>query len=135
MNNIKDIMDSKEDKHLPIIITDSHNNTPPQNPQNHQNQKITIIPTIDISKGRAVLVCQGKVVVDNGDPMERAEFLSINSDFQVVDLDRAMEIGENSEIIKKICNKYPCYVAGGIRNLEIASEFLNNNALKQFKQY
>lgn len=92
------------------------------------NQKLTIIPTIDISKGRAVLVCQGKVVKDNGDPVEQAEFLSINSDFQVVDLDRAMEAGDNSEIIKKICQKYPCYVAGGIRNYEIANEFLNNNA-------
>ena len=29
------------------------------------SEKFTIIPTIDISKGRAVLVCQGKVVLDN----------------------------------------------------------------------
>jgi phosphoribosylformimino-5-aminoimidazole carboxamide ribonucleotide (ProFAR) isomerase len=92
------------------------------------NQKLTIIPTIDISQGRAVLVCEGKIVKDNGDPFERAEFLSINSDFQVVDLDRAMEVGDNSEIIKKLCQKYPCYVAGGIRCYEIANEFLNNNA-------
>ena len=96
--------------------------------KNENFEKFSLIPTIDISKGRAVLVCQGKVVLDNGDPFERAQYLSINSDFQVVDLDRAMEIGDNSEIIKKICMKYPCYVAGGIRSFEIASQFLNNNA-------
>lgn len=90
--------------------------------------KLSIIPTIDISRGRAVLVCEGKVTMDNGDPLERADLLSINSDFQIVDLDRAGEIGDNSKLIKQICLKYPCYVAGGIRNYEIASDFLNNNA-------
>ena len=90
--------------------------------------RMIIIPTIDISKGRAVLVCEGKVVQDNGDPFQRAEFISINSDFQIVDLDRAMEIGDNSDIIKKIALKFPCYVAGGIRSFEIANEFLNSNA-------
>jgi phosphoribosyl-ATP pyrophosphohydrolase/phosphoribosyl-AMP cyclohydrolase len=110
------------------IETENETNITIEGSNNKNSQKMTIIPTIDISKGRAVLVCQGKVVVDNGDPMEKAQFLSINSDFQVVDLDRAMEIGDNSEVINKICKKYPCYVAGGIRNFEIASEFLNNNA-------
>jgi phosphoribosyl-ATP pyrophosphohydrolase len=95
---------------------------------NNNLHHFSVIPTIDISKGRAVLVCQGKVMKDNGDPLDRAKFLSITSDFQVVDLDRAMEDGDNSEIIKKISSKYPCYVAGGIRNLQIASEYLNNNA-------
>jgi phosphoribosyl-AMP cyclohydrolase / phosphoribosyl-ATP pyrophosphohydrolase len=105
---------------------DSHNF--PNKIISNFNEKMTIIPTIDISQGRAVLVTEGKIKEDNGDPMERAEFLSITSDFQIVDLDRAMEKGDNSEIIKKILSKYPCYVAGGIRNFDIASEFLNNNA-------
>ena len=90
--------------------------------------KLQVIPTIDISKGRAVLVNKGNVVTDNGDPLERAKDLSINSDFQIVDIDAAKGTGNNSEIIKQIANKYSCYVAGGIRTLDKANYFLSENA-------
>ena len=90
--------------------------------------KLQIIPTIDISKGRAVLVNKGNVLTDNGDPFERAKELSINSDFQVADIDAAKGTGSNSEIIKQISNKYSCYVAGGIRSLDKANYFLSENA-------
>ena len=94
---------------------------------NNKFAKIKIIPTIDISKGKAVLVNKGNVVIDNGDPFERAEELSINNDFQIADIDAAKGLGSNKEIIKKISNKYSCYVGGGIRTKEIAYEYLNQN--------
>lgn len=90
--------------------------------------KIQIIPTIDVSNGRAVLVHKGNVCTDNGDPFERAKELSINSDFQIVDIDAAKGTGNNGEIIKKIANQYACYVAGGIRNKDKANYFLSQNA-------
>ena len=98
-----------------------------KNNNNNKFSKIKIIPTIDISKGKAVLVNKGNVVIDNGDPFERANELSINTDFQIVDIDAAKGLGSNKEIIKKISNKYSCYVGGGIRTKEIAYEYLNQN--------
>ena len=47
-----------------------------KNNNNNKISKIKIIPTIDISKGKAVLVNKGNVVIDNGDPFERANELS-----------------------------------------------------------
>ena len=98
-----------------------------KNNNNNKFSKIKIIPTIDISKGKAVLVNKGNVVIDNGDPFERANELSINNDFQIADIDAAKGLGSNKEIIKKISNKYSCYVGGGIRTKEIAYEYLNQN--------
>lgn len=87
------------------------------------------VPTIDIYNGNVVLVKKGKVVeVIDKNPMNRAEFLSIASHFQVVDLNAAMDDGNNRELIKKICTKYPCYVGGGIRNYDDAIEYLNASA-------
>lgn len=88
----------------------------------------TFIPTLDISKGQAVLVKQGKVYKVLGDPFEKATFLSINTHFQLVDIDAAMGTGSNKEIIKKIVKNIPCYVGGGIRTFEEANEFLNSSA-------
>ena len=88
----------------------------------------TFIPTLDISKGQAVLVTNGKVTKIIGDPMKKAEFLSIHKHFQLIDIDRAMGTGDNRELIKQIVKKYPCYVGGGIRTIEDAREFLNTSA-------
>ncbi|AYV78720.1 MAG: bifunctional phosphoribosyl-AMP cyclohydrolase/phosphoribosyl-ATP pyrophosphatase protein [Edafosvirus sp.] len=86
------------------------------------------IPTLDISNGKAVLVKNGKVYKILGDPFEKAQFLSINNHFQVVDIDAAMNIGSNKEIIQKISKKYPCYVGGGIRTYQDAVDYLNSSA-------
>src|SRR5437016_2125375 len=84
------------------------------------------IPTIDLFNGQAVLVKNGIVDRQLGDPLKMAEIVSINPDFQVVDLNRAMNLGQdNRTIIKEICHRYTCYVAGGIRTLEDATEMLN----------
>jgi phosphoribosyl-ATP pyrophosphohydrolase/phosphoribosyl-AMP cyclohydrolase len=87
------------------------------------------IPTIDIHRGKAVLVLNGKVTEEIGDPIELAEYLSIHSTIQVTDLSRAFgDKEDNREIIKKICQKTPCYVAGGIRTYDDAIEMLNSSA-------
>ena len=90
----------------------------------------TFIPTLDISDGRAILVKHGKKYKDNGDPLEKAKFISIHKHFQIVDIDGAVtnNVKNNRELIKHIVKKYPCYVGGGIRTLEIASEYLNSSA-------
>lgn len=86
------------------------------------------IPTIDVYNGKAWLVKKGKPYKCIGDVMEKATILSICTYFQIVDINRAIGNGENKEIIKKVCQKYPCYVAGGIRTYEDAKEMLNSSA-------
>lgn len=88
----------------------------------------TVIPTIDIFDKKAVLVKNGKVVEIIGDPIELSDKLSIFGNFQVTDLNRAMENGDNQDIILQICRKYPCYVSGGIKSFDDGKIFLDNNA-------
>lgn len=86
------------------------------------------IPTLDISNGKAVIIKNGKVDKILGDPLEKAQFLSITKNFQLTDVDRATGTGDNKEIIKAITTLYPCYVGGGIRTYEDAYEMINSNA-------
>jgi phosphoribosyl-ATP pyrophosphohydrolase/phosphoribosyl-AMP cyclohydrolase len=90
--------------------------------------KPSFIPTLDISKGQAVLVKKGQVYKYLGDPLEKAKFISINGHFQLVDIDAAKGEGSNKELLMKIVKKYPCYVGGGIRTKQDAIDFLNNSA-------
>jgi ATP phosphoribosyltransferase len=94
----------------------------------NKEKQITFVPTLDISNGKAVLVRNGKVYKVFGDALEKAKFLSIHKHFQLIDVDRALGNGNNTELIKKIVQKYPCYVGGGIRTFEDAVEFLNSSA-------
>ncbi|AYV84975.1 MAG: bifunctional phosphoribosyl-AMP cyclohydrolase/phosphoribosyl-ATP pyrophosphatase protein [Satyrvirus sp.] len=91
--------------------------------------RFSFIPTIDISKGNAVLVKNGKIYkILSPKPVEKAEFISINGDYQIVDIDAAKNDGNNKELIKQIIRLYPGYVGGGIRNLDDAMEYLNFSA-------
>ena len=96
-----------------------------------------IIPAVDISKGKCVRLFMGrieecKVYYDN--PLEAirkweeegAELL------HMVDLEAPIGIGSNKEIIKKILkeSKIPIQIGGGIRNLEIAQEYLESGAYR-----
>jgi len=90
--------------------------------------KPSFIPTLDISKGQAVLVKKGQVYKYLGDPLEKAEFISIGGHFQLVDIDAAKGEGSNKELLMKIVKKHPCYVGGGIRTKQDAIDFLNNSA-------
>ena len=69
--------------------------------------KPSFIPTLDISKGQAVLVKHGNVYKVLGDPMEKAKFISIGGHFQVIDIDAAKGEGSNKDLIKQIVKKYP----------------------------
>ncbi len=47
---------------------------------------------------------------------------------QLIDLDAAMRVGENSELIAGICKRLPCQVGGGLRTAEDGRRLLDAGA-------
>lgn len=88
-----------------------------------------IIPSIDIMDGKVVQLKQGKEkVYENSDIDKVIERYRIFPEINVIDLDSAMGKGSNKELIKKICKEIECNIGGGIRNLEIAQEYIEAGA-------
>ncbi len=88
-----------------------------------------IIPSIDIMDGKVVQLKQGKEkVYENSNIDEVIEKYRIFPEINVIDLDSAMEKGNNKELIKRICKEIDCNVGGGIRTLEIAQEYIDFGA-------
>jgi len=90
-----------------------------------------IIPSIDISQGKAVQLRQGKEkILESDNPEELANEFSRFGEIAVVDLDATLNKGNNRKIIKQICHAVPCRVGGGIRSVDAAIEALQNGAEK-----
>ena len=95
-------------------------------------EKILIIPSLDIKNGKCVQLVQGKpgteqVMQDNPEKIakkweeENAEII------HVIDLDGALENKNNLKTIKKILNEVnvPIQLGGGIRSTEYAKQLLD----------
>jgi phosphoribosylformimino-5-aminoimidazole carboxamide ribotide isomerase len=94
-----------------------------------------IYPAIDLMNGKVVRLTRGaprtyKVYEKFGEPLIVArKWESEGADaIHIIDLDAALEIGSNTEMIKKIVNdiKVPTQVGGGIRKMQIAQNLLRN---------
>ncbi|BCU71360.1 1-(5-phosphoribosyl)-5-((5-phosphoribosylamino)methylideneamino)imidazole-4-carboxamide isomerase [Stygiolobus caldivivus] len=93
---------------------------------------IEIIPSIDISEGKAVKRIRGQrgsgLVL--GDPLQIAKSI-YNEGYDkvhIVDLDAAEGVGDNEGIIRRICKDVSfahTQVGGGIRGLDKASRIIN----------
>ena len=90
-----------------------------------------LIPSIDISKGRAVQWRQGReFLLDGGDPFVHMDRFARLGEVAIVDLDAAVGEGDNREIIERLCRRGRCRVGGGIRDRATAIRWLDAGASK-----
>ena len=88
-----------------------------------------IVPSIDLKSGSAVQLRGGKEqVLDAGDPLPIARDFALAGEIAVIDLDAALGLGSNSELIRRLLRHAPCRVGGGIRDLERARAWLDAGA-------
>lgn len=90
-----------------------------------------IVPSIDLQGGQAVQLVGGKEkALDAGDPRPIAERFGMAGEIAVVDLDAALGVGSNTEVIRELCRIAECRVGGGIRDAEAALRWLDAGATK-----
>jgi phosphoribosylformimino-5-aminoimidazole carboxamide ribotide isomerase len=84
-----------------------------------------LIPSIDLMGGKIVQLVQGEKKALEFDDFEYwIERFSAYPLVQLIDLDAAMERGNNRELIAMICKRLPCQTGGGIRDVARGAELL-----------
>jgi phosphoribosylformimino-5-aminoimidazole carboxamide ribotide isomerase len=91
--------------------------------------KPIVVPCIDIQGGQVVQLVQGRERALIGpDPLEMLERFSNFPEIQIIDLDAAMGIGKNFEIIEMLTSKATCRVGGGVRTPQRARQLVDLGA-------
>jgi phosphoribosylformimino-5-aminoimidazole carboxamide ribotide isomerase len=88
-----------------------------------------LIPSIDLKGGRVVQLVQGEKLAITSDDLDGwidkfARFRKV----QLIDLDAAMSIGHNDEIVRRVAARLPCRVGGGIRSVGRAQDLIDAGA-------
>jgi phosphoribosylformimino-5-aminoimidazole carboxamide ribotide isomerase len=88
-----------------------------------------LIPSIDFMNGRVVQLVQGeRLALDSDDLDGWIEKFSRFPIVQVIDLDAATGRGENTALVRYVCDRLPCQVGGGIRTVARAVEAIDAGA-------
>jgi phosphoribosylformimino-5-aminoimidazole carboxamide ribotide isomerase len=90
-----------------------------------------LIPSIDLQGGRIVQLVQGERLALESDDVDGwiARFARFPQ-IQLIDLDAAKGEGDNSPIVRYVCERLPCRVGGGIRTVDRARHVLALGAHK-----
>ena len=88
-----------------------------------------LIPSIDLKGGRVVQLVQGENLALASDDLDgwMARFAKF-SKVQLIDLDAAMSIGHNDDLVRKVAASLPCRVGGGIRSVGRAQDLIDTGA-------
>lgn len=90
-----------------------------------------LIPSIDLSNGKAVQWRQGKdPVLEREDVFELFDQFSLFGEVAIIDLDAATGKGDNRALIEKLLQRRPARVGGGIRDLDTARHYIKAGASK-----
>jgi phosphoribosylformimino-5-aminoimidazole carboxamide ribotide isomerase len=88
-----------------------------------------LIPSIDLMGGRIVQLVRGETLKLEFDDFDYwIERFGGYPLVQLIDLDAAMRVGENSALIAGICKRLPCQVGGGLRTAEDGRRLLDAGA-------
>jgi phosphoribosylformimino-5-aminoimidazole carboxamide ribotide isomerase len=88
-----------------------------------------LIPSIDLQNNRIVQLVQGeRLALEAADPEIWIERFSPFPRVQLIDLDAARGLGDNTPFVERVCARLPCRVGGGIRSVERARAVLASGA-------
>lgn len=90
-----------------------------------------LIPSIDLQDGRIVQLVQGEALALATDDFDGwiERFVRFPA-VQVIDLDAAKRVGDNTRIVSALCRRLPCRVGGGLRGIDHARAAFDAGAEK-----
>ena len=84
-----------------------------------------LIPSIDLQGGAVVQLVQGeRLAIRDEDVLGWVKRFERFPKVQVIDLDAAMNVGDNLAIVRQIAGALSCRVGGGVRTVERAQDIL-----------
>jgi phosphoribosylformimino-5-aminoimidazole carboxamide ribotide isomerase len=88
-----------------------------------------LIPSIDLQDGAVVQLVQGeRLAIRDEDVFRWVRRFGRFPKVQVIDLDAAMNIGDNLALVRRIAGSLACRVGGGIRTVDRAHDVLGAGA-------
>ncbi len=88
-----------------------------------------LIPAIDLKDGAVVQLVQGeRLAIRHDDVFEWVRRFARFPKVQVIDLDAAMDTGDNLALVRRIAGSLSCRVGGGVRTLARAEDLLGAGA-------
>ena len=88
-----------------------------------------LIPSIDLQNGAVVQLVQGeRLAIRDDDVFRWVKRFETFPKVQVIDLDAAMNVGDNLPIVRQIASSLSCRVGGGVRTAARARDLLSAGA-------
>ena len=103
------------------------------------SKKTFVIPVLALQNGKRIKFKQNSYEIIHLDSEEAisdsVEYFSIWDSFFIFDLDGFNNVGNNKNLIFPIIKRHNVIVGGGINNISLGLEYLNNGAEKIVLEY